>query len=466
MAFIFGLSFTTMNDGFWHIKVGEYILKNKTIPHYDVFSWYGKSQHLSWISHEWLFGIIAYLVYSIDGFFSVSIFMGIISVLIALLLNKLVLIRTKNKWIALFCTSFYILILNHGFSVMYRPIMISCVIILTTCIFLEKKTYVLALIAMIIGINVHGGIYPIYIIIFAYYTLFRDYKWFIASLACILINPYTYNLYAYTYKTMELVDVEKSFISEWKTVPLYDYKIVLIIIVITVLTYALGRLRLREIIFSGAFILLSISSFRQIIFLIIIVLPMVSPYMNDALDEVLDNYIFKIKFFKVDKLFKVNKSTFLKAVASSILVLALMCSNITYCYKFFDTGMPLFKINAASNPIYAVDYINKHSEIKNSHLFSHYNDSQYLIFRGIPTFVDSRQDLFLPSYNNTKVLYDFIIYILHGANPQFVITKYKINYILINKSYSIYNTFKSYKNLGIIYQDKNYCIFKVNYYVK
>ncbi|SMC24427.1 hypothetical protein SAMN02745134_02167 [Clostridium acidisoli DSM 12555] len=467
MAFIYGLSFTTMNDGFWHIKVGEYILKNKTIPHYDIFSWYGKSQHLSWINHEWLFGIIAYLVYSIDGFFSVSIFMGIISVLIALLLNKLVLIRTKNKWIALFCTSFYILILNHGFSVMYRPIMISCVIILIVNILFEKEKYLWALAMTIVGINVHGGIYPVYIMLFGYYTILKKSKWFFACLSGILVNPYTYNLYIYTYKTMKELQLNKKFISEWHTVALFDYKIPLIIIVITALTYALTRLNLREIIFSGAFILLSISSYRQLVFLVIVVLPMVAPYINSAIDELLNNYVFKFKLFQINKLFRIEKSVFLKSSSSIIILVILSFSNVKYCYNFFDNGMNIFKVEAATNPIYAVDYINKHPEIKSSKLFSHYNDSQYLIFRGIPTFVDSREDLFDPEFNsNTTVLYDVILHIIDGYNPQALITKYKINYILINKSYSIYNTFKSYKNLGIIYQDKNYCIFKVNYYVK
>lgn len=468
IAFIYGLSFTTMNDGFWHIKVGEYIIKNRTVPLHDIFSWYGKSMNLKWISHEWLFGIVVYLVYSISGFFSLSVFMGIVNALTVILLYYLIKIRTKDQWISLFLTSLYLMFLSKDMTLSLRPIYLSLIIILVTCILLEKKKYLFAMLALIIGINVHGGIYPVYIVIFAYYTLFKNNKYFLASVMCIIINPNTYNLYLYTIKSMQEMTFEKGFIKEWGTVPLYDFKISLIIIVITALVYALARLSLRDIIFSGAFILLSITSYRQLCFLPIAVIPIISPYLKNAIDVVLDNYLFQLKLFKNTKtLFKVDRKVFLKSLIFVIFEVAFLCTNVKYSYSFFNNGMPLFKVNPASNPVYASDYINKHPEIKNSHLFSHYNDSQYIIFRGIPSFVDSRADLFMSSYNsNTEAFYDFMLAIEDGYKPENLITKYKFNYILINKSLGIYNTFKSYKNLEIIYGDKNYCIFKVNYYTK
>ncbi|MDD3225472.1 MAG: hypothetical protein PHX70_12385 [Clostridium sp.] len=467
IAFIYGFSFTEVNDGFWHIKAGEYILKNKTIPYYDIFSWYGKSAHLKWINHEWLFGVISYIIYSIHGFLSVSIFMGIINVIIIILLYKFVKIRCENSWTAIFCASFYVLIINRGYIICYRPMMISIVLILITCILLERKKYILALVIMTIGINVHGGIYPVYIIIFAYYTLVKNYKYFIASFLCVFINPYTYRMYLYTIKSFQEMGIQKSFILEWKTVPLYDYTIPLIIIIITVFTLSIVKINLREIIFLGAFMLLSISAKRQMIFLPIIVLPVISKYLNKAFNEILYDYVFKIKIFnKFNTVFKVDKAVLIKFTSSTLLIIILMYSNINYCYNFFNKGMKTFEINPRLEPVYAVQYINKHPEIKNSHLLNHYNDSQYLIFEGIPTFVDSRVDLFLPSYNNTLVMYDYILDILDGMNPQHTIYKYKINYILISKSDYIYTTFKKYNNLKTIYSDKNYCIFKVKYYVK
>lgn len=467
IAFIYGISFKIMNDGFWHIKVGEYIVKNKTIPYYDIFSWYGTAKHLKWTSHEWLFGIISYLVYSIHGFLSAAIFMGILNTLIALMLYKLLKIRCKNKWISLICMSSYIVMFGSETSLAYRPIVVSLLLILVTCILLEKGKYIAALLVVILGINIHGGVYPIYIIVFAYYTLFKNYKYFIAVLGGIFVNPYIYGIYLYTIRSMNEMNLQKQYINEWKITQIYDLKVSLIIIIFIVLVYALGKVKLKDILFSGSFIILALSSVRQIVFLPILALPIICPYIKPALNEFMRRYVIKNRTLKYIELrISFFRGDLIKNVVIIALELILIIPNVVYCYNFFKDGTPIFKIRDSDCPVYAVDYINKHPEIKYSHLLSHYNDSQYLIFRGIPTFVDSRADLFLPSFNkNTNAFYDFMHSFIDLYNPQDLINKYKIKYILVKKSYSIYDIIRDYENLTVVYQDSNYCIFKVEYYI-
>lgn len=462
-AFIVGFSFMNMDDGYWHIKVGEYIIKNKTVPHYDIFSWYGISMHLKWIPHEWLFGIIAYLVFCIKGFKSVSLFIGLISIITLVLLYILIKIRSSNSWVALFCVSLYVLFSYREYTITFRPLTISLVIILLMCILLEKKKYKLGLLLVIIGINVHGGMYPVYLILFAYYTLFKDYKYFIVAIVSVLISPNFYDTYLYTIKNLQEMQYESASIVEWAPVTLYNTKVSLFIVVIIMLILAMSKPKFNDILFSIPFVVLSISAKRHLIFLTVIVLPMVSPYIEGALKNLLSNSVYKLKLYNnVNKLFNVKKDIFIKGTIIAIVEFSFVMINSQYCYDFFYNGMQTFKVNSSSNPVYAADYINKHLEIKSSHLLSHYNDSQYLIFRGIPTFVDSRADLFLPSYNkNTEAFYDDMIGLVYNYKPENLLKKYKINYVLINKSYSVYNSFNTLKNLKVIYEDKNYCIFKV-----
>lgn len=467
IAFIYGISFKVMNDGFWHIKVGEYIVKNKTIPHYDIFSWYGTANHLKWTSHEWLFGIIAYLVYSIDGFLSASIFMAILNTLISFMLYKLLKLRSKNKWIALLGMSSYIVMFGSETSLAYRPIVVSLLLILITCVVLEKCKYIAALMVVVLGINIHGGVYPIYIIVFAYYTLFKNYKYFIAVLASIFINPYIYGIYLYTIRSMNEMNLQKRYINEWKITQIYDLKFSLLIIIFIVFVYIFGKAKLKDILFSGSFIILALTSVRQIVFLPVLALPIICPYIKPALNEFIGKYIIDNRALKYIQ-FKVSffRGNLIKNIIIIALELILIMPNVLYCYDFFKDGTPIFKIRTSDCPVYAVDYINKHPEIKYSHLLSHYNDSQYLIFRGIPTFVDSRADLFLPSFNkDTNAFYDFMHSFIDLYNPQDLINKYNIRYILVNKSYSIYDIIKNYENLSVVYDDSNYCIFKVNYFI-
>ncbi|MFT8315602.1 MAG: hypothetical protein ABF633_15335 [Clostridium sp.] len=468
IAFIYGISFKIMNDGFWHIKVGEYIIKNRTIPYHDIFSWYGMSKNLQWTSHEWLFGVLSYLIYSIHGFLSAAIFMGIMNTSISFMLYKLLEIRSKSKWIALLCMGSYIVMFGSESSLAYRPIIVSLLLIPVTCILLEKNRYIAALFAVILGINFHGGVYPIYIIVFAYYTLFKNYKYFVAVLVGVFVNPYTYGIYLYTIRSMNEMHLQKQYINEWKVTQIYDLKFSLAIIIFIVFVYIFGKVKLKDILFSGSFIILAISAVRQIIFLPVLALPIMSPYIKPALKEFSERYIVHNKIIEdiKSKIGFFKGTLIIKSIIIIVIELAIIIPNGLYCYDFFKNGTKIFKISAADCPVQAVDYINKHPEIKYSHLLSHYNDSQYLIFRGIPTFVDSRADLFLPSFNkDTNAFYDFMHAFIDLYDPQDLINKYNIKYILVNKSYSIYEILSGYKNLSVVYEDSNYCIFKVDYFI-
>jgi hypothetical protein len=215
--------------------------------------------------------------------------------------------------------------------------------------------------------------------------------------------------------------------------------------------------------FSGSIIILALSSERQIIFLSILALPMLATYIVGALENFLSS--FPRGIYNLRPLRDVINKELLKAIIFIAIEAVLIMPNVFYTYNFFSNKMSLFKVDNSNEPIYAANYINNHPQVKYSHLLSHYNDSPYLIFRGIPSFVDSRADLFLPSYNkNTNAFYDFMRACVDLYEPQQLISKYKINYILINKSYSIYGTLEGYKNLSVIYEDDNYCIFKVDYF--
>lgn len=59
---IFGIVFWKLcssavaNDGFWHLKMGRWMLENKSIPHYAVGAWGGED--LYWLPQEWLYQVI------------------------------------------------------------------------------------------------------------------------------------------------------------------------------------------------------------------------------------------------------------------------------------------------------------------------------------------------------------------------------------------------------------------------
>jgi tetratricopeptide (TPR) repeat protein len=52
-------------DTWFHLKTGEYILEHHTVPTHDVFSF--TAQGRTWITHEWLFEVLMFLVYRLGS---------------------------------------------------------------------------------------------------------------------------------------------------------------------------------------------------------------------------------------------------------------------------------------------------------------------------------------------------------------------------------------------------------------
>ena len=76
-------------DYFWHIKAGEYMFKNGILRK-DIFSWIVKGKY--WMSHEWLFEVIIYVLKLLFGNLHVLIygFICIFSLLLILFFDLLV----------------------------------------------------------------------------------------------------------------------------------------------------------------------------------------------------------------------------------------------------------------------------------------------------------------------------------------------------------------------------------------
>ena len=81
------------------------------------------------------------------------------------------------------------------------------------------------------------------------------------------------------------------------------------------------------------------------------------------------------------------------------ILLVVLCSYTLYSKKIDNDY-----ISKSSYPVEAADYILSEVEKGNLDLstmkmFNDYNYGSYLLFRGIPVFIDSRADLYSPEFN-------------------------------------------------------------------
>lgn len=65
-------------------------------------------------------------------------------------------------------------------------------------------------------------------------------------------------------------------------------------------------------------------------------------------------------------------------------------------------------IDEKSYPVEAATYILDNLDINNIKLYNEYNCGSYLIFRGIPVFIDSRADLYAPEFNPGVEVFNII----------------------------------------------------------
>lgn len=78
-AFLFASRPLSDGDFWWHLKTGEYIVKNLHIPRIDFYSFTVRGKH--WVAHEWLSEVIFYLVYSRAGFNTLIFIFTVLTVL-------------------------------------------------------------------------------------------------------------------------------------------------------------------------------------------------------------------------------------------------------------------------------------------------------------------------------------------------------------------------------------------------
>src|SRR5262245_39076169 len=74
-------------DIWWHLRVGEWIASNHTVPYQDYFSAYGSGK--PWIAYSWLFEVLMYTLHAHLGLLGIVLFTVSMAVAITLAVHRL-----------------------------------------------------------------------------------------------------------------------------------------------------------------------------------------------------------------------------------------------------------------------------------------------------------------------------------------------------------------------------------------
>ena len=201
-----------------------------------------------------------------------------------------------------------------------------------------------------------------------------------------LLTPLGDTPYTYLSKTMEGNTMDN--ISEHQPLTLINNMemIICIILVLGLITFTDTKIKLCDLFMLGGLLYLSFMSRRQV-------------SMFDIIGGIIFARIVASFFDKYDvggeeKLLKSINTIYGKAI--TILVVILISFNILKPKlddKFVDEN---------TYPVKASDYIIENVDLSTMKIYNEYNYGSYLLFRGIPVFVDSRADLYTPQFNGEK----------------------------------------------------------------
>ncbi|MCI9177333.1 MAG: hypothetical protein HFJ28_01870 [Clostridia bacterium] len=292
----------------------------------------------------------------------------------------------------------------------------------------------------------------------AYKVIFKKEKaakWLIVimllSVLTGLLTPLGTVPYTYLAKTMEGNTVDN--ISEHQPLVLINNRAMLIVFIVYILLliFTDTKASLRDFFMIGGLTLLAFMSRRQTSIFVII--------CGIIFAKLIASFIQKYDTNGTASVIKVMTGILGKVL--TILVVVLL-SFIMYKDKIGNSY-----VNEASYPVNASDYILSNIDIENMKLFNEYNYGSYLLYRGIPVFIDSRADLYAPEFNKTEeypegrdIFSDYINTSNIGTYYENKFEKYDITHVITGKKTKLNMFLSRDGNYQELYSDDYFVIYQ------
>lgn len=396
-AFVFFLASKPLNDpDFWfHLKSGEYILRNHTFPTTDPFSFTFYGQH--WIVHGWMTSALFYVVQSRLGF-------GALIFLFALLITLTFWFVWRRCHAHPFVAGFAILlgVVSVSTNIGVRPRVFT--LLLTSVFLLVLENYARRggrMIWILIPLtalwaNLHGGFFfgPAFIAL-AMAGLVLD-KWFgdvavdlwqrlrvlavvlLGSVLAILANPYGVEMLFVPIRVLQTT-VYKDAVVDWLSPDFHRPEVfpVLLLFLLTTAALALSPVRPKpsELLFFIVTLYLSFNAQRNLAIFTLVAVPLFASYAQHWLNAN------ELRRFFQDSLLS-RKSAF---------GLVLLLPLILFAAKLKATVYGEFRQQTMDVPIKAVEYL-KQNPIPGNTFTDPNIWSNYLLWAlpSNPIFIDGR----------------------------------------------------------------------------
>lgn len=287
----------------------------------------------------------------------------------------------------------------------------------------------------------------------------KNTRWLILVMAITaitgLLTPLGKVPYTYTYLTM-IGNTMKN-INEHLPLTLADNIPIMctLIVILAVLTFTKAKIKLSDLFMLGGLTYLMFATRRQQSMFVLI--------GSVAFTRIVTDFLKRSLYASVDQIDEklINRFT----------VFVIIAIIIIWGIHYFKERKNEDFIDKKVYPVEASEWILNNLDVKNIKLFNDYNYGSYLLYKGIPVFIDSRCDLYAPEYNTPTgnsddgedIFSDFINSSGIGTYYGDIFKKYEITHVIVYKNSKINMLIEKadsekYKEL---YSDDNFVIYKV-----
>ena len=521
---------TLQNDTFYTLKIGEYIYNNGISDlTQDLYSWH----ELPYTYPHWLYDLSMFLIYNSFGqlgiYVSTMILTAILGISIYVLSNK----KSKNKVVSLAISIGAIYLMKSFIAARAQLVTFILFVWTVFCIesFLEtkKKRYAISLLIIPLLIaNLHCAVFPFYFVLYLpyiaeYFLLLieerdLDLKLFsifmkirkklsrksevkekceikiekiknavterkkkrevirenpykirvkknhvvlllitIMAIAALtgFLNPAGDGAYTYLYKTLQGNTTQS--INEHLPLTLTDNQefAIALVIFLLVLIFTDTKIRLSDLFMLMGVTYLAFKSRRQV--------SMFALFAGPVLASLIGNFVNKY-----------DKETFQKIerfVTGWFGATVVICCFIILSTNIIKPHLRDEYIEVGSYPVEASEWILKNLDVENIKLYNEYNYGSYLLFRGIPVFIDSRCDLYSPEFNGTynkeekeyegrDIFSDALNIAGVAVDYETKFEEYGVTHVILYENAKLAMILEDDPNYDLIYSDDNFVIFE------
>ena len=489
------------NDTFYTIKIGE-LIKNNGIDMMDHFSWH---EGLSYTYPHWLYDLITYIIYAFFGMEGIYIATCILSIILG---NTIFFVNcklNKNKIISFVVTIVAMYLLKSYIAA--RAQLVTFILFILEIYFIEKflesrkSRYAVGLLIIPILIaNLHLAVFPFYFVLYLPYIaeymmklisecilypiksneekLIRadnkikeikekektketepykvivsknknvKYLIIIMIIAALtgLLTPLGDTPYTYLIKTMQGNTTQS--INEHLPLTLIQNVGILcaLVIVIGMIAFTKLKIRLSDLFMIGGLIFLMFFSKRQETMFILIGSVIINRWIL---------YLLRGENKNLD----IDKDHII-----GISIIFLMSIVVLFSYKEIKKVNKQSIVDESSYPVKACDYIIDNINLDEARFYNEYNYGSYLLFRGIPVFIDSRADLYAPEFSGKEedIFTDFMKVSNIDVFYEDIFEKYNITHLIMYKNSKINMIIQNTKDERYkeLYSDKKFIIYE------